>query len=365
LREEIEDLRAKWDDEVLNSSTWAKEKARLEVSLQDLSNSRDGAVSAHNEAQSKIVSLLSQIRNLRTSFDDTAAERDHLVKEKRGIETRLREASEKLEELSRGDNPNLRNAAGMDRELLELKSSLAEREDVAIAAVDKMRRAEALAQEIQKDIVTERESNIKLHKEKAAIDKLVKDLQLKLVDLETKSYSTASQDVRFLHGRIQELETQIEAQESAQSKSARSVRNVDRTVRDLQSQLERKEKSNHQLEEDVSKSKDKVERLLQTIEELQSSDGQNQLAARRAERELRVEKEKCLKLERELEGWKALRVNRSGTTLSALSEDFEDSVDRRRSVNFAREGSLARSVRGSSVGIETPQRKASDSKGFL
>lgn len=29
LRDELEELRSKWDDEVLNSSTWAKEKSRL------------------------------------------------------------------------------------------------------------------------------------------------------------------------------------------------------------------------------------------------------------------------------------------------------------------------------------------------
>lgn len=205
LREEIEELRSKWDDEVLNSSTWAKEKSRLEVTLQELNNSRDEAVNAHNEAQGKIVSLLSQVRSLRTSVDGVTAERDLLVKEKKGLESRLAEAAERLEELARGESPSLRDAAIMDREMLELKSALAQQEDIAAAAVGKMRRAEALAQEIQRDIVTERETNVQLHKDKAAVEKMVKDLQLRLVDLETKGYSSGSHDVRFLHGRIQEV----------------------------------------------------------------------------------------------------------------------------------------------------------------
>ena len=53
-----------------------------------------------------------------------------------------------------------------------------------------------------------------------------------------------------------------------------------------------------------------MEKLLRTIDELQSSDSSNQLSARRAERELREEREKALRLERELEGWKALRVEK-------------------------------------------------------
>lgn len=205
LREELEDLRSKWDNEVLNSSTWAKEKARMDMVLQDVTNSRDEAVSAHNEAQSKVVSLLSQVRTLRTSVDDVTAERDLLLKDKKMLEGRLAEAGERLEDLAKGESPSMRNAASMDRELLELKSKLAQQEDVSAAAVGKMRRADALAVEMQKELTAERETNAQLFKDKAGLEKQLKEVQLRCVDLETKSYSSGSQDVRFLHKRIKEV----------------------------------------------------------------------------------------------------------------------------------------------------------------
>lgn len=209
LREEIEELRGKWDDEVLNSSTWAKEKSRLEIMMQDLNNSRDEAVAAHNEAQERIVNLLGQVRSLRTEVEGVAGERDALMKEKKGVETRLKETTERLEDLMRSESPSMRNAAAIDRDLLELKASLAQQEDIVAAAVGKMRRAEALAQETQKDLQAEREVNVAMHKEKATLEKTIKDLQLRLLDLETKSHSSVSQDVRFLHGRIQEVRIPI------------------------------------------------------------------------------------------------------------------------------------------------------------
>jgi myosin protein heavy chain len=46
---------------------------------------------------------------------------------------------------------------------------------------------------------------VQLHKEKANVEKALKDLQLKYIDLETRGYSSGSQDVRFLGGRIQEV----------------------------------------------------------------------------------------------------------------------------------------------------------------
>lgn len=310
LHEEIEEWRAKWDDEILNSSTWAKEKGRLEMTLQDLSNSRDEAVNAHNEAQGKIVNLLSQVRSLRTSVDDIAGERDSLLKEKKGLESRLAEAADRLDDLARSESPSLRNAAEVDRELLELKSGLARQEDIAAAAVGKMRRAEALGHELQKDLVAEREANVQLHTEKASLEKKAKDLQLRLIDLETKGFSSASQDVKYLHGRIQELEKSLEEAHATRNTESRANRSIDRTVKDLQQQIQRREKANTVLSDDLGKARDKVSSLLSAIDELQSSDSAHQLAAKRAERELREERETRLRVERELEGWKGLRMER-------------------------------------------------------
>lgn len=165
-----------------------------------------------------------------------------------------------------------------------------------------------------------------------------------------------------------QLESQLEAQESERSKSQRDVRNVDRTVKDLQQQIERREKANGQLQDDINRSREKVEKLLKTIDELQASDSSNQLSARRAERELREEKEKALRLERELGAWKALRMEK-GATISGGTI--------RRSGQWARGGITSEwddengSILGGEDGIVIPKRKGSQSrqtsmsKGFL
>lgn len=128
------------------------------------------------------------------------------------------------------------------------------------------------------------------------------------------------------------------------------MRNVDRTVKDLQSQIERRDKMNSQLNDDVSKARDKIERLLRNIEELQHTDSETQLQVRRAERELREEREKSLRLERELEGWRALRVERGSVLGRSHVGAFSDAGSRR----------------GSSVyGGDIPQRMPSNTKGFL
>jgi myosin heavy chain 9/10/11/14 len=139
------------------------------------------------------------------------------------------------------------------------------------------------------------------------------------------------------------------------------VRNVDRTVKDLQQQIDRRDKTNVQLQEDIARSREKIEKLLKTIDELQSSDSANQLSARRAERELREEREKALRLERELEGWKALRTEKGA---SAHTGNLRRSGQWRTGSEFGDDTALGN-------GIEIPQRKSSItrqvsiSKGFL
>jgi len=105
---------------------------------------------------------------------------------------------------------------------------------------------------------------------------------------------------------------------------------------------------NAQLNDEVNKARDRIERLLQNIEELQQVDTETQLQARRAERELREVREKVLYLERELEGRKAMRVERNP--------------------NIGRSPMAALSDAGGSAAYDydtTPQRKPSNTKGFL
>lgn len=156
----------------------------------------------------------------------------------------------------------------------------------------------------------------------------------------------------------------MENQESKQNAESRSVRNVDRTVKDLQSQIERRDKTNSQLTEDISKSRDKIERLLKTIDELQTSDSQNQMQARRADRELREEKDKAMRLDRELEGWKALRVERGGSAIIGRNGGASE-LGERLGASGSRRGSGVYVGSGPNGAIEVPQRKTSNTKGFL
>lgn len=103
----------------------------------------------------------------------------------------------------------------------------------------------------------------------------------------------------------------------------------------------------------MARGKDKIEKLLRAVDELQGAESEGQLAARRAERALNEEREKALRLERELEALK-------GAGLKGLNGTM-------------RRGSNAVWGPANSIDevIDVPQRKSSVgrqmslSKGFL
>jgi len=134
----------------------------------------------------------------------------------------------------------------------------------------------------------------------------------------------------------------------------------------LQSQIERRDKQATSLTDDLAKARDKISNLLSTIDELQTSDSANQLAAKRAERELREERERGLRLERELEGWKGLRFERNsargGLGVPGGLGSEAGSI-RGRSI---KEGSAAPGAeQDSSLATHRQLRRVSATKGFL
>ncbi|BFZ61595.1 class II myosin [Saitoella coloradoensis] len=333
LRTHADEIQSKWDEDVINRNSWTHEKTRVETKVAELTKSLEDTAAAHREAQGNVINLLSEIRNLRSTLDEAESERFELQKEKRNLEHRLHDATTRLDSLAEG-NSSARDAALRDKELIELRASISEQKDMASTAVDRMRKAEALAAQAFKDKESEREANVQLHKDLASLDKIVKELQLRLVDYETRPSTSGSGDARSLQSRVQELEKQLQEHEKYRNEHAKTVRNTDRTVRDLQFQLSRSDKGKSQLESELSQQEKRIQNLTNDIQDLHTSENNAQLRAARAEREAREQHERCLRLERELERYKSrqetgtgLSPRRAGTllgrspTLRTLVED--------------------------------------------
>ena len=98
-----------------------------------------------------------------SSLEEAEATRAELLREKLQLENRLQNLNESdiFNETKPGRHPGL-----LEKKVVDLKSELAEKSDAVAAAIEKMRRAEMIAADAQKEIAIERQSIVQLHKEK-------------------------------------------------------------------------------------------------------------------------------------------------------------------------------------------------------
>lgn len=105
------------------------------------------------------------LNNILTNSLEQAEElRANLLREKLQLENKLQNLNESGI-FSHDTNPD-RHPGTLEKKIVDLKSELAEKQDAAAAATEKMRRAEMVAAEAQKEIATERQSIVQLHKDK-------------------------------------------------------------------------------------------------------------------------------------------------------------------------------------------------------
>ncbi|KAJ3969766.1 class II myosin [Lentinula raphanica] len=288
IRSDYDELQLRFDDEVYSSGGWRKEKERLETKIHDISKAYDASTAAQTEQQSQIVALHSQVRELRGVLDDVEADRALLQKARRALQAELEGIK-----LDHVDIHKLSTDQQFQRLFLEkqdLERSLDEQEDRVANAFDRMKKAEAFANECQIELGKVRVDNSELDRINANLEKQVKELNVRIIDLETKSYTSSSRPAtlsRKTDSRIEEITSQLTGKGHAH-----------RLSRDSKFDMERQRVK---LDEERKGYEMQLATLRKSIDELHTQDNLLQSAKRRAEREAADYKQKSLNLEREVE----------------------------------------------------------------
>ncbi|CAN6615001.1 myosin-1 [Trichomonascus vanleenenianus] len=286
--------------------SWVGIKNQLEAQVEELSRQNEESTLAYRDSQKRIGSLLSQVRTLRTTMDEITVDRDQLQKDKRTLEQRLSEVSERFEELAQGTElPRSRGASVSDKEIQELRAALKRQTEMSHAAEEKLKKTRETLEQDHLAIQQERKMNEELRTEHAELEKEKNALNLKIIDLEARLLRPKTDETKYLQEKVRTLEAQLNEQIHKYAEETRQLRSNDRSVKDLYNQLSQKDKHISRLQDDAARSDSRVQRLTESLEAIQSSETAHRQAARRAEREARDAKERALRLEKELEDWKS------------------------------------------------------------
>ncbi|KAF5348933.1 hypothetical protein D9757_015255 [Collybiopsis confluens] len=267
IRSDYDELQLRFDDEVYSSGGWRKEKERLETKISDITRAYDASGAAQTEQQSQIVALHSQVRELRAVLDDVEADRALLQKARRALQTELDGIRMDGVDMQRMSTDHEYQKIVLETQ--DLKRSLDEEKDRATNAFDRMKKAEAFANECQIELGKVRVDNSELDRINANLENQIKELNVRIIDLETKG------DYQPTHGRG----------------------HAHRLSKDSKFDSERQRK----LEDERKAYEVQIQTLRNAMDQQHTQENLLQSAKRRAEREAADAKQNALILENEVE----------------------------------------------------------------
>ncbi|KAI8592445.1 myosin tail [Geranomyces variabilis] len=198
----------------------------------------------------------------------------------------------------------------LDQDNTDLRDQVDEFEERIRVAEDRARRAEVFAQESSADLSKEKDIALQLEKEKVGLEKTIKELNVRIMDLEATALQRDVGHVKRLEARVEELSSQLDNETKEKLEISKNARKTDRVIRELQFQLGEKDKQKMRFDEETDKMDQKIKRMKAQIDELETSESNLQLAKRRAEREANEYRDRALRFEKECEKLK-IRVERS------------------------------------------------------
>ncbi|KNF04129.1 hypothetical protein PSTG_02833 [Puccinia striiformis f. sp. tritici PST-78] len=265
LRTERDELQIRNDERLYSRGGFSKEKERLETKVQDITKAYDEAVAAQAEQSSQIVTLMSQVRDLRAARDEAEADRAALVTAKKSLEQRLEEIGSEFLSANSGRLSNDRVLQTLQQERSDLKRELEEKEDLVSVALERQKKAEAFANDCQMEANRERSESSELLKANTELERKIKLLNLKIVDLETRSMTSSPRHANAQQNRnnlsviepkqYEEVLNQLEQERENINKLNKKS---ERSLKDLEFKLVDSERSKNRLLDEIKNFENKL-----------------------------------------------------------------------------------------------------------
>ncbi|KAK7434178.1 class II myosin [Stygiomarasmius scandens] len=307
IRSDYDELQLRFDDEVYNSGGWRKEKERFETKIEDLTKAYEASTAAQTEQQKQITTLHSRVRELQGILDDVEADRALLQKARRALQAELEGIRQDHVDASRMSSEQQFQKLKLEKQ--DLERALEEQNDRVGNAFERMKKAEAYANECQVELGKVRVDNSELDRINANLENQVKALNVKIMDLETKSYSNSPSRNGTMGRRT---DTRIEEIWQQHTGGMSRLHRLSTDPKFQQSELER---MRVKAEEERRALETQITDLRKSLDEKQTQENLLQSAKRRAEREAADSKQKLLSVEREMERVRN-RLDRPASVLS-------------------------------------------------
>lgn len=237
-------------------------------------------------AQRKIQSLTGEMEELRGNYDAT-------LRNKRAIEIMYEESQSRVNELTT-INVNLSSSrAKIEQELHQLVSDYEEVSKELRISDERYQRVQIELKHTVEVLHEEQERVIKIEAIKKSLEIEVKNISVRLEEVEANAIVGGKRIIGKLEARIRDLELEIDEEKRRHAESVKILRKKERSLKELVIQSEEDHKNVQLLQEALDKVNQKVNIYKRQLQEQEGMSTQSVTRVRRFQRELEAAEDRA------------------------------------------------------------------------
>merc|ERR1711915_1138464 len=310
----IESMQNSLEAEAKAKAEALRMKKKLESDINELEISLDHSNKSNGDISKQIKKVQVEIKDLQ----DRAMEEQHLASEYReqfGVAERranalhgeLEESRTLLEQSDRGrrqaesdladvheqlvDLSNQNASLGvakrkLEGEMQQMNADLDDMINEARHSEEKAKKAMVDAARLADELRAEQEHAQKMEKSRKGLEVTIKEMTVRLEEIETVALKNSKRIIAKLEGRIRELESQFDMEARKHGDAQKSLRKCERRIKELTFQSEEDKKNHERMQDLVDKLQQKIKTYKHQIEEAEEIAALNLSKFRKAQQEL-------------------------------------------------------------------------------
>ncbi|GFS43695.1 paramyosin, long form [Nephila pilipes] len=265
----------------------------LQSHYDEVSRQLQQAIDQLGVSQRRCQALTAELEEIRVSLEST-------LRAKRTLEQSLDESHTKISELNT-INVNLTSAKGkLENEYLTLHTDYEEISKELRVSDERYNRVIVELKSTKDLLVEESERVIKMESIKKSLEVEVRNLQIRIEEVETNALAGGRRVVSKLEARIRDIELEMDEEKKRHAETVKILRKKEHRVKELLLQTEEDHKTISMLNDAVEKLTEKVKVYKRQLNEQEGMTAQNLTRVRRFQRELEAAEDRAEQAESNL-----------------------------------------------------------------
>lgn len=258
----------------------------LTVLYEELQRQLQSTTDQYNIAQRRIQALIGELEELRGNYEQS-------LRSKRAVELQYEESQTRNSELNT-INISLQNTrAKIESELQTLASDYEEVTRELRVSDERYQKVQVELKHTVEILHEEQERIVKIEAIKKSLEVEVKNLSVRLEEVEANAVVGARRAISKLESRVRDMELELDSEKKNHAETIKILRKKERTVKEIVIQCEEDQRNVILLQEQLDKANSRLAQYKRQLSEQEGFSAQSVTRARRVQRELEVAEERA------------------------------------------------------------------------